>query len=158
MTPEPWDKLPEESEKQFLAFQFFLQLGPERTQAAMAEAGLACRNTITEWYRRFSWADRSAAYDASNLTIQESALERDLRDLVALQVRAYLKLARENPGKPVVPASMLEKLIAAQARLEAKPSAASEAQPSRQLVRHEIVHVNYDVDKNGRAVAPQTDP
>ncbi len=64
---KPWDKLPEETWKEYAKFQEYLQLGPERTLGLVgARKGAKRRGAcgyIAELSMRFNWGDRAAAWD-----------------------------------------------------------------------------------------------
>jgi len=94
MTARPWHRQPGETDKAFLAFVTYRDLGPERTvQAAIdtsnkTSSGL--HRTWTGWSARHHWVQRAAAYDAHLDEVRLNAIE----DRVARTTEKHVQAAQ----------------------------------------------------------------
>ena len=59
-----FDRQPRESSKAFAAFQTYVELGLERSHAAVAEKYGTSRRMIHKWAKKFGWTERIAARGA----------------------------------------------------------------------------------------------
>lgn len=76
MPSNPWDRLPGETDKAWLAFGKYLDLGPERTLSALAgqrqsatkgrqksQLRAKASGTLHLWFKRHRWRERAHAWD-----------------------------------------------------------------------------------------------
>lgn len=68
-----FERLPRESVKAFTAFQAYLDLGPQRSLAAVAARLGKSKVLMERWSRRYDWSGRVAAH-AAHLAAAERAL------------------------------------------------------------------------------------
>jgi len=73
--PEPFEQQPKESAKAFAAFSVYLNLGPERSLAAVAHKLSKSEQLLKRWSRRFDWQGRVAAHAAHYATVEREATE-----------------------------------------------------------------------------------
>lgn len=66
---------PRESAKAFAAFKTYLELGPERSLATVAEKHGKSRTMIERWSRRFDWPARVQAHAAHLALVERQAIE-----------------------------------------------------------------------------------
>jgi hypothetical protein len=71
-----FERQPRESSKAFAAFQTYLELGLERSHAAVAEKRGISRRMVHKWSKKFGWTDRIAARDAYLAETERRAIER----------------------------------------------------------------------------------
>jgi hypothetical protein len=71
-----FERQPRESSKAYAAFKAYLDLGPQRTLAAMAKLGRGSERSFQHWARRFGWKERIRAYDAHLAEVERLAIER----------------------------------------------------------------------------------
>ena len=70
-----FEQQPRESAKAFAAFKTYLELGPERSLAAVAEWHGKSKTMIERWSRRFDWPARVAAHAAHIAAAERQAIE-----------------------------------------------------------------------------------
>lgn len=94
-----WQKLPNESIKQYNAFRFYLDLGPTRTIAQVYQNKnpfFANRQTIYKWRDTFHWDERVEAYltdsAAQNETKEEKTLHKIRQGVLEQAQLDYQKL------------------------------------------------------------------
>ena len=77
-----WDRLPEEPDNAWFAFQYYIQLPLPRYYKQVVEAMGVSAPTVKRWGTKYRWRDRSEAYDRAALGMV-TAQERDmvLKDL-----------------------------------------------------------------------------
>ncbi|HEX2973146.1 MAG TPA: hypothetical protein VHP11_12490 [Tepidisphaeraceae bacterium] len=63
--PSPLEQQPRESAKAFAAFKAYLELGPERSLAAVAKKLGKSKSNIATWSRKHHWQDRLASSQAA---------------------------------------------------------------------------------------------
>lgn len=87
-----WERQPGESEASFARFRVFLQLGPDRSLAAVARHFSVSREAVRQQASRHDWDRRAAAWDAAHppaadpaggLAVLEPVLARQGDDLEA---------------------------------------------------------------------------
>jgi hypothetical protein len=65
--PHPWERLPEETDKDFATFTAYLRMPAPRSARALAQTtGLASRS-LDRLRARFDWVNRAAAYDSHRI-------------------------------------------------------------------------------------------
>lgn len=79
----PWDRQPDETERQWIAFKLFRDSGEGRTLVSVAVA-LHSGHTgkVTEWARERNWWDRVRAYDRHLDHIAQREAAKARRDMV----------------------------------------------------------------------------
>lgn len=100
---EPWDKRTSESNKSYMAFLTFRNIGPLRTlkQAATAFYGDYTESRykrIQAWARQFDWKDRAAAWDRHVLdrrALEREVASREMADRQAATARLFEEKAKE---------------------------------------------------------------
>jgi hypothetical protein len=60
----PWDRLPEERDKPYTAFQVYLNLGVSRSLLKVAAELSKSEALIKRWSAEFGWVERARAFDA----------------------------------------------------------------------------------------------
>lgn len=82
-----WDRRPNETAKQYAAFQVYYQLHPygegeERRNIANVakKLGLSATARLSEWSSMNDWAERAMAYDAQLATVSLEVIESELAD------------------------------------------------------------------------------
>src|SRR4051812_28075871 len=64
-----------ESDKAFLAFSLYLNLGPERSLAKVAEKLGRSKRLMEKWSLRTNWPERVAAYNAHMAVVEREVAE-----------------------------------------------------------------------------------
>ena len=68
-----FEQQPRESAKAFAAFSLYLNLGPQRSTAAVANKLAKSEQLIRRWSAKFAWTDRVAAHAAHYAIIEREA-------------------------------------------------------------------------------------
>ena len=82
--PLMFEQQPRESAKAFAAFSLYLNLGPERSTAAVASKLAKSEQLIRRWSAKFGWTDRVAAYAAHLAVVEREAIEATVRGRAAI--------------------------------------------------------------------------
>ena len=85
--PLMFEQQPRESAKAFAAFSLYLNLGPERSTAAVASKLAKSEQLIRRWSAKFGWTDRVAAYAAHLAVVEREAIEATVRGRAAIWER-----------------------------------------------------------------------
>ena len=86
---KPWDRLPNEGDKPWSAFQIFLNLpAPRRLQEVADRVGHSTKDLVARWSSKFSWTERAGYYDNALMGIPTPA-ERD-ETLAMLQTNVLI--------------------------------------------------------------------
>lgn len=86
MNSHKWERLPQESSKQFEAFTLYRDLGPNRSIQKVAQErteGRPHTSRLKEWSFKYEWVERATAYDAHLDEIRRSGKEDEIRELAA---------------------------------------------------------------------------
>ncbi len=78
-----FEQQPRESAKAFAAFSLYLNLGPQRSTAAVANKLAKSEQLIRRWSAKFAWTDRVAAHGAHYAIIEREAVEAVARGKAA---------------------------------------------------------------------------
>jgi hypothetical protein len=78
-----FEQQPRESAKAFAAFSLYLNLGPQRSTAAVANKLAKSEQLIRRWSAKFAWTDRVAAHGAHLAIIEREAVEAVARGKAA---------------------------------------------------------------------------
>lgn len=70
-----FEQLPRESDKAFAAFREYLELGPERSLAAVASRLGKSKVLMERWSRKFDWSSRVQAHSMHLATVEREAIE-----------------------------------------------------------------------------------
>lgn len=62
-TPQPWDRLKDESTKAYEAFSIYRDMGRERSLSKVAEKLQKSETLMGRWSRTFDWVKRAAKWD-----------------------------------------------------------------------------------------------
>jgi hypothetical protein len=73
--PLKFEQQPRESNKAFAAFKTYLELGPQRSLATVAEKHSKSKTMVERWSRRFGWPARVQAHDAHLALLEREAIE-----------------------------------------------------------------------------------
>src|SRR5829696_10516569 len=91
---EVWDRLKNEPERAYRAFESFLSLpSGERTlleayrQHVDNPAVIKPSDTYSGWSRRFAWRERAAAYDDHLASLRRNAYEKVIEEEASRQAR-----------------------------------------------------------------------
>lgn len=95
--PDPWEKQPNESAPAFEAFRTYRDLGPERSNAKVAQAVGKSKQLMDRWSRTHSWVIRAGAWDSEQDRLYRLDLNRQRRDMAKRQA----KIAQGVQGKIV---------------------------------------------------------
>jgi hypothetical protein len=74
-TALPFEQQPRESAKAFAAFSIYLNMGPERSLAAVAKKLAKSEQLLKRWSAKFDWPARVMAHAAHLGTIEREAIE-----------------------------------------------------------------------------------
>jgi hypothetical protein len=75
-----FERQPRESAKAFAAFRAYLELGPERSLAAVGEKLGKSKVMMEKWSRKFDWPARVAAHGAHLAKVEREAAEAVVRE------------------------------------------------------------------------------
>src|SRR5215831_12037061 len=75
MMPHLFEQQPRESSKAFAAFNLYLNLGPQRSLAAVGQKLGKSKVVIERWSSKFEWPSRVQAYDAHLAIVEREAAE-----------------------------------------------------------------------------------
>jgi hypothetical protein len=97
---ELWERLDNEPERAYRAFECFLTLPRDTTRTVVAAyrrhtgnaEALKPSDTWTRWSRDFAWRERAAAYDAYLEGLRREAYERAIQEEAAQQAREVEKI------------------------------------------------------------------
>jgi hypothetical protein len=78
-----FEQQPRESAKAFAAFSLYLNLGPQRSTASVANKLAKSEQLIRRWSAKFAWTDRVAAHGAHLAIIEREAVEAVARSKAA---------------------------------------------------------------------------
>src|ERR1035437_4454267 len=78
-----FEQLPKESAKAFAAFSLYLNLGAERSLAAVAQKVSKSEQLLKRWSAKFDWPARVAAHGAHYAIIEREAVEAVARGKAA---------------------------------------------------------------------------
>ena len=81
--PMEFEQLPRESAKAFAAFSIYLNMGPERSLAAVAKRLAKSVQLIRRWSARHGWTARVQAHGAHLALVERQATEAALRSKAA---------------------------------------------------------------------------
>jgi hypothetical protein len=82
--PLPFEQQPRESAKAFAAFSLYLNLGAERSTAAVAKELAKSEQLVRRWSAKFGWTDRVAAHAAHLAVVERGAIEAAARGKAAV--------------------------------------------------------------------------
>ena len=120
----PWERRPSETNKQWLAFVTYRDLGPARTLGEVSRILYPGRRRtrrpigrVVAWSSQNNWVERARAWDAEQDRINREAqskarlemTERHLQQLVGLQTKAVQRLLAMRPDE-LRPGEVLEYL------------------------------------------------
>jgi len=77
----PFEQQPKESAKAYAAFTEYLNLGPQRSLAAVRQKLGKSRALIERWCSKFDWVERVNAYNAQMLSMKQKLKEEFLREI-----------------------------------------------------------------------------
>src|SRR5262245_11066367 len=75
MMPHLFEQQSRESSKAFAAFNLYLNLGPQRSLAAVAQKLAKSGQLLKRWSTKFEWPSRVQAYDAHLAIVEREAAE-----------------------------------------------------------------------------------
>jgi len=105
-----------ENDKQFRAFQTYMNLGSGRSYAAVAEICEMGENTIMEWASRWEWQRRAAKWDQKQLTRAFESANKMERTRHRQSIEKFRKSQQEQAEKFVAVSNDLMAVI--QRRIE----------------------------------------
>ena len=76
-----FEQQPKESAKAFAAFQEYLNLGAQRSLAAVGQKLGKSKALVERWSAKFDWVERVNAYNAQMLVMKQKLKEEFLREL-----------------------------------------------------------------------------
>lgn len=71
----PFEQQPRESNKAFAAFKTYLELGPDRSLAAVSQKLAKSQQLLKRWSSKFDWPARVTAHGAHLAVIERKAIE-----------------------------------------------------------------------------------
>ena len=81
--PLPFEQQPRESNKAFAAFSLYVNLGPERSLATVAQKLHKSVTMLGRWSAKFDWPARVAAHGAHLAVVEREAIEAAARSKAA---------------------------------------------------------------------------
>jgi hypothetical protein len=81
--PMSFEQQPRESAKAFAAFSLYLNMGAQRSTAAVAAKLQKSEQLIRRWSAKFGWTDRVAAHGAHLAIVEREAMEAVARSKAA---------------------------------------------------------------------------
>ena len=113
-TPEPWERLQDESTKAYEAFCTYRDMGRERSLSKVAEKLQKSETLMGRWSRTYDWVNRAAKWDDEQDRIERETAQREqvkaIKDMrkrhadlgQAMLIKAARALAKipENEIKP----------------------------------------------------------
>ena len=159
ITIQQWERLPEESSKQFEAFSIFRDLGPSRSVSEVAnlwsESGATSR--LREWAKINNWQQRAMAYDQHVDMIMRVSHEEEIKKMVIrhtkearlFQSKVHERLEKINPNELKPPELIKWYEIAV------KIERLSMGVPTDNIKREEVSKVKDDVITKERLKNPQ---
>jgi hypothetical protein len=133
---QPWERLPGEPDKAWLAFRIFRDIGPKRSYDETARRYYApneaageehsgrkksrAGSSIKRWAHQWSWNERAAAFDAyldreeiaAQIEERREMARRHVKQAKALQFKAIERLAKMDPDE-LGPQDVLRYLVEA---------------------------------------------
>jgi hypothetical protein len=73
--PLAFEQQPKESDKAFTAFKAYLDMGPQRSLAAVGKQLGKSKTMMEKWSRKFDWAARVQAYAAQMAMVERKSAE-----------------------------------------------------------------------------------
>lgn len=126
--PEPWERQPDESDVAFEAFTVYRDLGPQRSQAAVANQINRELSQMKAWSLKHRWVTRSLAWDDHLDAVARNAMERARVDMGRKHADAAMKMlevglegletVREKMQQPDVDPKDVREFIEAAIKLE----------------------------------------
>jgi hypothetical protein len=95
MTALPFEQQPRESAKAFAAFREYLDMGPERSMAAVAKKLAKSEQLIRRWGFKYDWTARVKAYSAHMAELERLAIEAMATEKAVEWAKTHEPLKRE---------------------------------------------------------------
>jgi hypothetical protein len=92
-----FERLPREGAKAFAAFRLYLELGPDRSLAAVASKLGKSKVLMERWSRRYDWPGRVTEYGAYVAQVEREAIEALARER-AVEWRKSTKTSASRNG------------------------------------------------------------
>lgn len=89
---QPWEQQPGESSKAFEAFATYRNLGPERSIQKTSQKLSKNMTTLKGWSRKWSWVERSRAYDREMDKQAHAQAVREVRQMTNRHIRIAMNL------------------------------------------------------------------
>lgn len=135
---QPWERLPEEGEREWAAFKAYRDMEPPRDfqRAGFLGGVRVAAAELHRWYRNHRWAERSAAYDvltdrivaehrkkvlersAEDITAEHLVTLQRLRRVLLLEVQKYVESAEASAAPGLIKPSDLKGLLEASVKLD----------------------------------------
>jgi len=96
-----YERLKDETDKAFRAFNIFLELGPDRRLSDVAARLSVSKQNLQRWNGKYKWVERAAAYDnyiQKSLTVATIEQEIDIRS----QMNRNLMLSLKSQEKEIL--------------------------------------------------------
>ena len=92
----PWDRLPNETQKQYTYFNLYLDLGFDRSVAKMEReyAGLPSYQYLSMISREWSWKKRAHARDTYMLQARTEVMKKDYAEFVSKKIKSKTTLSQ----------------------------------------------------------------
>jgi hypothetical protein len=123
---EPWDRIPGESRQAWSAFCAYRDMGPTRSHVKVAQESGKDVTLMHRWSVRWSWVDRSDAWDVEQDRLRQSTMAAELTEMARRQVQiatwlqnAGLAALQALKAETLTPSEMV-RLIEAGVRIEAQ--------------------------------------
>jgi len=94
--PLPFDQQANESEKAFAAFRQYLEMGPERSLAALARESGKSKSALEYLSRTYSWARRVQAHAAHVAALERESVELLIREKAPEWLRRQQELREQE--------------------------------------------------------------
>lgn len=90
--PQIWDRMPEESFRQFAAFALYRDLGPTRSLSIIADESGYGKSTIDRLSIRYRWRERVSAYEKHLDGLKQAATKLQTYNMAQRQAALGLKM------------------------------------------------------------------
>lgn len=91
MVANVWEQQPGEAARMYKAARMYFDLGPKRSQSAVAQHCCASVSTIGRWASRHNWKARAEAYDTYRLQVEDAERRRVLEEVAKMEAQKWFE-------------------------------------------------------------------
>jgi len=89
----PWDRLPNETERAYRAWLLYRDPLSGRNLSAVARKLQRSRQLVDRWARKYNWHTRAAAYDRERERIRQEAEQKTIVEIAAQSIKQQYELS-----------------------------------------------------------------